>query len=89
MDLLRKFEDIIIVRTIIFDVNLNFLCLDDLTKISDIAYECKIDLNHIDLLEGMYNSQYDKIRDIYDEWREDIVYMYNDVKDDLLEKLNG
>ena len=84
MDLLRKFEDIIIVRTIIFDVNLNFLCLDDLNKIADIADECKIDLNHIDLLEDMYNSEYDKIRDIYDEWREDVVYMYNDIKNELL-----
>ena len=89
MELLGKFERIVIIKTLIFDIDLNFLSENDLKKIADEADTMEIDLNLLSYDKLNNYPTYDELLEIFEEWQDDICYMYNDIKDELLEKLNG
>lgn len=82
-DLLCKFENIIVLKTIMDSIDLNFIGTEDLERIADDAENLGIDLNCIDL-DNIYNSEYDLIEDIYREWFDDVNTMYLDIKEELL-----
>lgn len=82
-DLLCKFENIVVLKTIMDSIDLNFIGTEDLEKIADDAENLGIDLNCIDL-DNIYNSEYDLIEDIYREWFDDVNTMYLDIKEELL-----
>lgn len=84
MNLLCKFEDLVILKTIMESIDLNFIDTVDLNKILDVAIELNIDLNCIDFDKIEYDSQYDLIESVYYEWFEDVNTMYLDVKNGLL-----
>lgn len=83
--LLNDFELIVSLKTKIFDVNLNFLDLEDLMEIEEIAYDSGLEdvLTDYDL-ENIYNSEYDKIEEIYQQWCQDIF----DAFDNIYKRLN-
>lgn len=82
-DLLCKFENIIVLKTIMDSIDLNFIGTEDLERIADDAENLGIDLNCIDL-DNIYDSEYDLIEDIYREWFDDVNTMYLDIKEELL-----
>lgn len=82
-DLLCKFEDIIVMKTIMDNVDLNFIEIGDLEEIAEYAEELGIEINHVDL-ENIYNSEYDLITDIYYTWYENVNDKYLDIKNGLL-----
>lgn len=84
-ELLCKFENIVILKTIMDNIDLNFICLDDLDKIANIADELDIDLNCIDYDNIEYNSQYQDICDTFTDWFEDVNTMYLDLREKLLQ----
>lgn len=84
-DLLCKFENLVILKTIMDNVDLNFIDTVDLNKILDVATEFNIDLNCIDFDKIEYDSQYDLIEQVYYEWFEDVYTMYLDVKNGISE----
>lgn len=82
--LLNLFESIIILRTDMDNINLNFICIDDLEKIIDVATELDIDLNCLEYDKIEYNTQQEQLTEVYYDWYEDINTMYLDVKNSLL-----
>lgn len=82
-DLLCKFENIVVLKTIMDSIDLNFIGTEDLERIADDAENLGIDLNCIDL-DNIYDSEYDLIEDIYREWFDDVNTMYLDIKEKLL-----
>lgn len=84
-ELLCKFENIVTLKTIMDNIDLNFICLNDLDKIANIANELDIDLNCIDYDNIEYNSQYQDICDTFTDWFEDINTMYLDLREKLLQ----
>lgn len=82
-DLLSKFEKVIVLKTLMEDIDLNFIGVDDLEEIDLYAEELGIGLEYIDL-DDYYNSDYDGIIDVYDKWFENINGLYLDIKNDLL-----
>lgn len=78
--LLNEFELIVSLKAKIFDINLNFLDLEDLMEIEEIAYDSGLEdiLTDYDL-ESIYNSEYDKIEEIYNQWYQDIFDAFNNV----------
>ena len=84
-ELLCKFENIVVLKTIMDNIDLNFICLDDLDKIANIADELDIDLNCIDYDNIEYNSQYQDICDTFTDWFEDVNTMYLDLREKLLQ----
>lgn len=82
-DLLCKFENIVVLKTIMDSIDLNFIGTEDLERIADDAENLGIDLNCIDL-DNIYDSEYDLIEDIYKEWFDDVNTMYLDIKEELL-----
>lgn len=82
-DLLCKFENIVVLKTIMDSIDLNFIGTEDLERIADDAENLGIDLNCIDL-DNIYDSEYDLIEDIYTEWFDDVNTMYLDIKEELL-----
>lgn len=86
--LLEDFERIIILKTLIFDIDLNFLDLESLEKIDIEAYQLEIENFPQYDLEGMYNSQYDEIEEIYKVYKKFITTEYWRLKRKI-EKLIG
>lgn len=84
-ELLCKFENIVILKTIMDSIDLNFICLNDLDKIANIANELDVDLNCIDYDNIEYNSQYQDICDTFTDWFEDVNTMYLDLREKLLQ----
>ena len=82
--LLNLFESIIILRTDMDNINLNFICINDLEKIVDVATELDIDLNYLEYDKIEYNTQQEQLTEVYYDWYEDINTMYLDVKNSLL-----
>lgn len=82
--LLNLFESIIIIRTDMDNINLNFICIDDLEKIVDVATELDIDLNCLEYDKIEYNTQQEQLTKVYYDWYEDINTMYLDIKNSLL-----
>ena len=82
--LLNLFESIIILKTDMDNINLNFICVNDLEKIVDVATELDIDLNCLEYDKIEYNTQQEQLTEVYYDWYEDINTMYLDVKNSLL-----
>lgn len=83
-DLLCKFENLIVLKTIMDNIDLNFIGTQDLDNIIEIADELSIPLNCIDYDNIDYNDQYQDICDVYMDWFDDVNTMYLDVKNGLL-----
>ena len=83
-DLLCKFESLVILQTMMDLVDLNFIDTVKLNQIADTANELDIDLNYIDYDKIMYESDYDLMVEVFEDWAEDINTMYLDVKSELL-----
>lgn len=85
-ELLCEFEEIVVLKTLMNRIDLNFLSKENLEDIAEYIDEngINIDLEYVDMLESLYNSQYDEIEDIYYSWFESINKRYNDVKNGLL-----
>ena len=79
-NLLNEFELIVSLKTKIFDINLNFLDLEDLMEIEEIAYDSGLEdiLTDYDL-ESIYNSEYDKIEEIYKQWCQDVFNAFDNI----------
>ena len=79
-DLLCEFESLIILRTLMDKVDLNFIGTEDLKEINGYARELNIDIKYVDL-ESIYNWEIDSILDVYNEW-------YDNINDRCLEVKN-
>lgn len=71
--LLKDFERITELKSEIFRVDLNFLDLGDLETIQEYEADLGLEvLTYFDL-EEIYNSNYDKIEEIYKQWCNEIL----------------
>lgn len=86
-DLLCKFENIVILKTIMESVDHNFIDTVDLSKIADVANELEIDLNFLDYDRIERDNQFDLIEQVYYDWFEDVNTVYLDIKNGLLKQL--
>lgn len=77
-DLLCEFESLIVLKTIMDSVDMNFIGIDDLEEIDGYAEELDIDL------ESMYNWETDSIIDVYNQWYENVNNRYLKAKNGLL-----
>lgn len=82
-DLLCEFESLIVLKTIMDSVDMNFIGIGDLEEIDGYAKELDIDTKYVDL-ESMYNSEIDSIIDVYNDWYENVNDRYLEVKNGLL-----
>lgn len=87
--MLIDFELIITLKEEIFRVDLNYLDKGDLENIDELAYDLGIEdyLTHYDL-DDIYNSEYDKIKKIHNQWCIDIMTKFEKVRDELNGRLN-
>lgn len=83
-DLLEKFENLVVLKTIMEGVDLNFIGTNELEHIACIANELDVDLNVLDFEKIQYNGQHQEICDVFDDWFKDVNTMYLDVKNGLL-----
>lgn len=82
-DLLCEFESLIVLRTLMDSVDINFIGIGDLEEIDGYAKELDIDIKYVDL-ESMYNWEIDSILDVYNEWYDNINDRYLEVKEQLV-----
>lgn len=82
-DLLCEFESLIVLKTIMDSVDMNFIGIGDLEEIDGYAKELDIDIKYVDL-ESMYNWEIDSIIDVYNRWYENVNDRYLEVKNGLL-----
>lgn len=82
-DLLCEFESLIVLRTLMDSVDMNFIGIGDLEKINGYARELNIDIKYVNL-ESMYNWEIDSILDVYNEWYDNINNRYLEVKEQLI-----
>lgn len=82
-DLLCEFESLIVLKTIMDSVDMNFIGIGDLEEIDGYAKELDIDIKYVDL-ESMYNWEIDSIIDVYNKWYENVNDRYLEVKNGLL-----
>lgn len=82
-DLLCEFESLVVLKTIMDSVDMNFIGIGDLEEIDGYAKELDIDTKYVDL-ESMYNFEIDSILDVYNEWYENVNDRYLEVKNGLL-----
>lgn len=87
--MLIDFELIITLKEEIFRVDLNYLDKGDLENIDELAYDLGIEdyLTYYDL-DDIYNSEYDKIKKIHNQWCIDIMTKFEKVRDELNGRLN-
>lgn len=83
-NLLCQFENLVVLKTIMDNIDLNFIGTQDLDNIIEIADKLDIPLNCIDYDNIDYNDQYQDICDVYMDWFDDVNAMYLDVKNGLL-----
>ena len=81
--LLCEFESLIVLRTLMDSVDMNFIGIGDLEKINGYARELSIDIKYVNL-ESMYNWEIDSILDVYNEWYDNINDRYLEVKKQLI-----
>lgn len=86
--LLSLFESLIILKTDMDNIDLNFICINDMEKIIENADELDVDLNCIEYDKIEYNTQQKELIEIYYDWYEDINTMYLDIKNELLKCLS-
>lgn len=82
-ELLCEFESLIVLKTIMDSVDMNFIGIGDLEEIDGYAKELDIDIKYVDL-ESMYNWEIDSILDVYNKWYENVNDRYLEVKNGLL-----
>lgn len=82
-DLLCEFESLIVLRTLMDSIDMNFIGIGDLEEIDGYAKELDIDIKYVDL-ESMYNWEIDSILDVYNEWYDNINNRYLEVKEQLI-----
>ena len=82
-DLLCEFESLIVLKTIMDCVDMNFIGIGDLEEIDGYAKELDINIKYVDL-ESMYNWEIDSIIDVYNKWYENVNDRYLEVKNGLL-----
>ena len=82
-DLLCEFESLIVLRTLMDSIDMNFIGIGDLEKINGYARELNIDIKYVNL-ESMYNWEIDSILDVYNEWYDNINDRYLEVKKQLI-----
>lgn len=83
-ELLQKFENLIVLRTMMDMIDRNFIDTVNLQQVANIADECNINLSYKVNLDSIYDSEYDELYNIYTEWFEEINNMYLDTKNGLL-----
>ena len=86
-DLLCEFESLIVLRTLMDSVDMNFIGIGDLEEINGYARELNIDIKYVNL-ESMYNWEIDSILDVYNEWYDNINNRYLKVKNNLFKTLD-
>lgn len=86
-DLLCEFESLIVLRTLMDSVDINFIGIGDLEEIDGYAKELDIDIKYVDL-ESMYNWEIDSILNVYNEWYDNINNRYLEVKSNLFKTLD-
>lgn len=84
MDLLEKFENLVILKTMMDLVDLNFIDTVKLSQIANTANELDIDLDFTFYDQIEYEDDYDLMIQTFEDWFEDINTMYLDVKNGLL-----
>ena len=82
-DLLCEFESLIVLKTLMDSIDMNFIGIGDLEEIDGYAKELDIDIKYVDL-ESMYNWEIDSILDVYNEWYDNINNRYLEVKEQLI-----
>ena len=82
-DLFCEFESLIVLKTLMDSVDMNFIGIGDLEEIDGYAIELDIDIKYVDL-ESMYNWEIDSILDVYNEWYDNINNRYLEVKEQLI-----
>lgn len=83
-NLLEKFENLVVLKTMMDLVDLNFIDTVEISQIADTANELDIDLDFTLYDKIEYESDYDLMVDTFEDWFEDVNTMYLDVKNGLL-----
>lgn len=83
-DLLEKFEGLVVLKTMMDLVDLNFIDTIKISQIADTANEFDIDLDFTLYDKIEYESDYDLMIETFEDWFEDVNTMYLDVKNGLL-----
>ena len=83
-DLLEKFESLVVLKTMMDLMDLNFIDTVKISQIADTANELDIDLDFTLYDQIEYESDYDLMVETFEDWFEDINIMYLDVKNGLL-----
>ena len=79
----NKIERMISLKAIIFNTDLNYLSVENLRDIQEYANKVGVTLAPADL-DSIYNSETDKIHEIYKMWCDDITYRFKIIKDIIL-----
>lgn len=82
-DLLCEFESLIVLRTLMDNVDMNFIGIGDLEEIDGYAKELGIDTKYVDL-ESMYDKETGRVFDVFNEWYDNINDRYLEVKEQLI-----
>lgn len=86
---IAELERVTILKTEIVRIDLNFLDKINLEEIAEIAYDLGIEeyLTEFDI-ESLYNSEYDKLCEIYEQWYDDILNAFENINDKINKRLN-
>lgn len=83
-NLLEKFENLVVLKTMMDLVDLNFIDTIKISQIANTANELDIDLDFTLYDQIEYENDYDLMVDTFEDWFEDVNIMYLDVKNGLL-----
>lgn len=83
-NLLEKFENLVVLKTMMDLVDLNFIDTVRISQIADTANELDIDLDFTLYDQIKYDDDYDLMIETFEDWFEDVNTMYLDVKNGLL-----
>ena len=83
-ELLRQFEDLVVLKTMMDMIDCNFIDTVNLQQIADVADELDVHLDYQIDFDNINDSEYDELYDIYIKWFDDINNMYLNVKNGLL-----
>lgn len=86
---IAELERITILKTEIVRIDLNFLDKENLEEIEEIAYDLGIEEYLTEFnIEGLYNSEYDKLCIIYKQWYNDILNAFENINNKINKRLN-
>lgn len=84
---LGDYERIVTIKTLIFDINLNFLHLDDLKKIAETAYDLGIEkFPKYDLDDLCYDDP--RIELVYKNYKKWVINEFECISNELNGKMN-